>query len=78
MIKAVIGSFTIHAWAERVEAGWFAMASVHPSLPNTWHGGPSRDSLVTYDVEFSEELAEEKALSEARAALLNYLASRPN
>ena len=68
-----VRGYTITAWAEKLGDRWQGLASVTPRIPNSWSGGPNRDSLLCDGLHGSEHAAVNQAFEEAEAALLKYI-----
>ena len=73
MRRQKIGLYLVCAWAEPVARGFQGLASIDPSIPNSWRGGPDGVSLIVDGMEESAEKAEEMALSAAIETLMLYL-----
>jgi hypothetical protein len=73
MRRQKIGLYLVCAWAEPVERRFQGLASIDPSIPNSWRGGPDGASLIVDSMHDSAEKAEEMALAAAIDALMQYL-----
>ena len=73
MKRQKIGLYLVCAWAEPVPPGFQGLASIDPSIPNSWRGGPDGASLIVDGMQDTAEKAEEMALAAAIETLMQYL-----
>ncbi len=73
MRRQKIGIYLVCAWAEPVPNGFQGLASIDPSIPNSWRGGPDGVSLIVGGTQDSATRAEEMALAAAVDSLMQYL-----
>jgi len=65
-----IGDHLICAWAQKINGAFQGLASIAPPIPNSWTGGPEGATLIVNDIHETEARAEDMALQQAIAALL--------